>query len=113
MKPIFTTVGNEHHLVIIPDSEASANGHAVLTYTYSLYTDKFGGSGEYIEKKERKLHLEVKNDPDYLGYITFEQPGKLFSYTADGPNEISADEVQELIEIINHYRDTPRLWMID
>ena len=113
MKPIFTTVGKEQHLMIIPDSEASANGHAVLTYTYSLYTDNFGGSGEYIEKKERKLLLEVKNDPDYLGYITFQQPGKLFSYTADGPNKISTDEVQELIDIINHYRDTPQLWMID
>jgi len=113
MKPIFTTVGDNHHLLIIPDSEASANGHAVLTYTYSIYTDHYNGSGEFIEKKERKLHLEIKNDPDYLGYITFEQPGKLFSYTADGPDEIPGDEVQEIIEIINHYRDTPRLWMID
>jgi hypothetical protein len=113
MRPIFTTIGEEHHLLIIPDSEASADGHAVLTYTYSIYNDKFGGSGEYIEKKERKLHLEIKNDPDYLGYITFEQPGKIFSYTADGPEEITSDEVLELIEIINHYRDTPQLWMID
>ena len=113
MKPIFTTVGDNHHLLIIPDSEASADGHAVLTYTYSIYTDHFNGTGEYIQKKERKLHLEVKDDPDYLGYIAFEQPGKLFSYTADGPDEITADEVQELIEVINHYRDTPALWMIE
>jgi len=51
MKPIFTTVGDKRHLLIIPDSEASADGHAILTYTYSLYTDIFWGSGEYIEKK--------------------------------------------------------------
>jgi len=72
-----------------------------------------GDQGNILKKKERKLHLEVKNDPDYLGYITFEQPGKLFSYTADGICEISSDEVEEVIEIINHYRDTPRLRIID
>jgi hypothetical protein len=113
MRPIFTTVGQGHHLLILPDSQASADGHVALTYTYSIYTDRFGGTGEYIEKKERALHLEEKDDPDYLGYITFEQPGKLFSYTADGPEEIPGDEIQELIGIINYYRDTPKLWMID
>jgi hypothetical protein len=113
MRPIFTTVGKAHHLLIIPDSEATADGHVALTYTYSIYKDHFGGSGQYIERKERKLHLEVKDDPDYVGYITFEQPGKRFCYTADGSEELTGEEVEELIGIINYYRDSPQLWIID
>ena len=112
MKPIFTTIGDSLDLMIIPDSEASADGHIALTYTYSIYKDLYGGSGEYFEKKERKLHLEVKDDPDYLGYLTFEQPGTLFSYTADGAEELNRDDVEELIGIIKYFRGSPQLWII-
>ena len=113
MRPIFTTIDDTLDLMVIPDSEASADGHVVLTYTYSIYKDHFNGSGKYIEKKERKLHLEWKNDPDYCGFITFEQPGKLFTYTSDGAFDLSAQAIQELLEVINHYRNTPSLWLLD
>ena len=47
-----------------------------------------------------------------MGYITFEQPGCLFTYTADGMTELSSDEVEEIIEQISEYRDTPSMWQI-
>ncbi|MBS1502056.1 MAG: hypothetical protein JST32_08350 [Bacteroidetes bacterium] len=113
MQPIFTTVNDDMDIVIIPDLSANLDGHPVLTHTYSIYRDPFHGSGKYIQKGERKLNPDRKNDPDYCGFITFEHPDKLFSYTPDGPITLSTDAVQELIEVITHYRDTPDLWAID
>lgn len=113
MKPFFTTVGKSLDLMIIPDTTASVNGHPVLTYTYNIYRDRFNGTGQYIDRKETELHLEKKHDPDYLGYITFEQPGKVFTYTSDSDSKLNPEEVDEVIEIINHYRATPGLWLIE
>jgi len=108
MKPILITVGNELPLVIIPDSQAHLDGHTILTYTYSIY--KNTGFSKRIKSKENYLH-EDNTDPDYMGYITFEQPGRLFNYT-EGNDRLTSDEVEEVIELINHYRDTPNLWSI-
>lgn len=110
MKPIYLTVRHDLPLMIIPDSQAHADGHPVLTYTYSIFRDK-ADPFEAIAK-ENKLHLSKNDDPDYFGFITFEQPGKLFSYTANGPNFLTRDEIQLLIEEINDYRDTPKRWML-
>ena len=49
-------------------------------------------------------------DPDYYGYITFEKPGQLFSYTPGDQLELTRQEVEEVIEQLNHYRDNPELW---
>lgn len=110
MQPIFITVGTVP-LMIIPDSEAHANGHPVLTYTYSIYKDKKNNNNG-LAGKENTLHLLKKDNPDYMGFITFEQPGKLFTYTADGDIVLSGTEVEEIIELISHYRDTPAMWSI-
>lgn len=112
MQPIFFTVGTKLPLMVVPNSQAHMDGHPVLTYTYNVYRDKQNGHGELPDAKESDFLLEEKNDPDYFGYITFELPGKLFTYTADGKEELSSDEVQEIIEQINHYRDTPSMWEI-
>jgi len=97
--------------MVIPDSQAHLDGHTILTYTYSIFKNTTGGDDEFLEK-ESVLHIEKKHDPDYLGYITFEQPGKLFTYTADGSEDLASDEVEEIIELISHYRDTPKLWSL-
>lgn len=112
MKPIHITISQKRPLIIIPDSQAHADGHAILTYTYSVYRDKQNGDRNQVFNKETNLHLSVNNDPDYMGYITFEQPGRLFTYTSDGTTELSGDEVEEVIEQISEYRDTPSLWQI-
>lgn len=112
MTPIFFTVGEELPLMVIPNTTAQVDGHPVLTYTYNIYRDYGFEDPAMISSKESELLLDKKVSPNYLGYITFEDPGKLFTYTADGPNDLSSDEVQEIIENISHYRDHPGLWQI-
>lgn len=41
-----------------------------------------------------------------MGVILFEAPDRLFTYKA-GQQELSSNEVEEVIEQITHYRDTP------
>lgn len=112
MTPIFFTVGNERAIKVIPNTQAQVDGHPVLTYTYSIYKD-----GEIDEAEEQlqesELLLETKTSSNYLGYITFEDPGRLFTYTADGYEELNPTEVEEIIENISHYRDHPNLWSIE
>jgi hypothetical protein len=112
MTPIHFTIG-DRHLKIIPNIQAQADGHPVLTYTYNVYSDSGSDTAELLSRQESELLLEKKLDPNYLGYITFEDPGKMFSYTADGYEELSSDEVEEIIENISHYRDHPGMWHLE
>ncbi|MFD0764022.1 hypothetical protein ACFQZI_04115 [Mucilaginibacter lutimaris] len=112
MIPIFFTVGNNRPVKVIPNTQAQVDGHQVLTYTYNIYADLgFDKDEEY--RQESELLLETKTDPNYLGYITFEDPGKLFTYTADGRDELTSQEVEEVIENISHYRDHSGLWSVE
>ncbi|WP_342647478.1 hypothetical protein [Mucilaginibacter sp. CSA2-8R] len=97
-------------LMVIPDTQAHLNGHAVITYTYSIFKDTGLKTTGLEKSKSGELHLVKHNDPDYMGYITFEDPGKLFTYTADGNEDLTADQVEQVIENISHYRDNPDLW---
>ncbi|MGI4750693.1 MAG: hypothetical protein ACRYFB_08670 [Janthinobacterium lividum] len=112
MQPIFFTVGAKLRLMVIPDSQAHADGHPVLTYTYSIYRDKTPASQEQIDSRVSELLLEKKHDPDYMGTITFELPGRLFNYEAGEGQELTSDEVEEAIEQITHYRETPGMWQL-
>ncbi|MGI4729023.1 MAG: hypothetical protein ACRYFL_01855 [Janthinobacterium lividum] len=112
MKPIFITVGATHPLMIIPDSQAHANGHPVLTYTYSIYGYRQPIDQEQIDSKTSELLLKKKHDPDYVGTITFELPGRIFNYESAEGQELSADEVEEAIEQITLYRETPGMWQL-
>lgn len=96
--------------MVIPDTQAHLNGHAIITYTYSIFRDTGRAAAELEKSKSGELHLTKHNDPDYMGYITFEDPGKLFTYTADGKEDLTADQVEQAIEHISHYRDNPNLW---
>jgi hypothetical protein len=105
MSPIFFTLQNDKHLMIIPDTQAHLNGHEIITFTYSIYNDKQDGSPDAAQCKEGTLHLANNPDPDYYGFITFERPGSLFSYTCDGKLELTAEESNEVIEHLSHMRD--------
>jgi hypothetical protein len=61
---------------------------------------------------ENMLSPSGKQDLGYMGYITFEEPDKLFSYTADRRDELNSRKVQEIIEQITEYRDSPQMWSI-
>jgi len=45
-----------------------------------------------------------------MGYITFDAPDRVFTYTDDGHKPLTRDEVEEVIEKITYYRETPKLW---
>lgn len=96
--------------MVIPDTAAHANGHPVLTYTYSIFLDDGVDRLVQARSKEDILHLEKIDDPNYWGYITFEKPGRLFNYNADSDNTLSSDEVREIIENLTELRDNPSLW---
>ena len=112
MTPIYFTVGDDRRVKVIPNTQAQVDGHPVLTYTYNVYNDEDIDEAEMLAQ-ESELLLEKKLDPNYLGYITFEDPGKMFTYTADGQQELTSGEVEEIIENITHYRDHPGMWAID
>ncbi len=113
MKPLFITIGTKLPLMVIPDSQAHLDGHAVLTYTYSIYRNiEVENSKDIVSQKEAQLHLEQKDDLNYLGIIAFEVPDKLFTYTAGENERLDSDQVQEIIGLITEYRDTPSMWSI-
>jgi hypothetical protein len=110
MKPLFIRLTDGLELMVIPDTTAHLNGHTILTYTYSIFRDMGADNPLVSRSKESTLHLEKIDDPDYYGFLTFEKPGKLFSYTADGQLELDSAQVQELIEHLSHIRDNPASW---
>lgn len=112
MTPIFFNIGSEFPVMVIPNTQAAVDGHPVLTYTYNIYRDNGHEDDAVINRQESELLLEKKLDPNYMGYITFEDPGKVFTYTADGREELTSDEVEEIIENISHYRDHPGMWKL-
>ena len=96
--------------MIIPDTQAHLDGHTIITHTYSVFKDMGTGNPLFARSKENTLHLEEIKDPNYFGYITFEMPDKLFSYTADGSLELNTDEVEQVIEFLSDVRSNPELW---
>jgi hypothetical protein len=110
MRTLYFTLENSLKIMVIPDTQAHLNGHTIITHTYSIFKDNGAGNPLLARTKESTLHLEVIKDPDYFGFITFEKPGAIFLYTADGQQELSSNEVTELIEHLSNIRDNPSLW---
>ena len=110
MTPISLTLGNRKRLLVIPDTVAHLDGHAILTFTYSLFVDDGINSPQQNRSRESTLHLDRIDDPNYYGFITFEKPDHVFSYTADGELELNTDEVEEVIESLSHIRGNSALW---
>lgn len=97
--------------IFSPDATAHADGHPALTYTYSIYKDGENNTS-MLNEKESSLHLEKKNDNSYMGFIAFEQNDKSFTYYDDGMHELTSTELEEVIEQINEYRNTPGMWSV-
>ena len=110
MKTLHFILENGLELMVIPDTQAHLDGHTIITRTYSIFMDIDAGNPLIARSKESTLHLEQIKDPFYYGFITFEKPGSLFTYTADGQIELSSEEVTELIEHLSNIRDNPALW---
>jgi hypothetical protein len=112
MQPIFFKIENQP-IMVIPNVQAQVDGHPVLTYTYNIYFDGGHEDADMLTSQENELLLEKKKDANYAGYITFEEPGKMFTYTADGQKELNASQVEEIIENITHFRDHPGMWNLE
>lgn len=105
MTPIFLTVGNNLPVMIIPNTKVHFDGHAVLTHTYSIFFDNSKIDPTHVYNK-----AAPSNDLNYYGYIKFEDPERLFSYTPEGRKQLTRDELEEIIERLKHYRNNPALW---
>ncbi|QQL51243.1 hypothetical protein [Mucilaginibacter ginkgonis] len=112
MNPFPVVIAQELHLLILPDSIGHADGHPVLTYSYSIFEKTDDLYGDNIFDKESRLHLKDNDDPNYRGVILFEQPGKLFTYEPALHKSLDSDEVEELIEHITEYRDHAAMWLL-
>jgi hypothetical protein len=110
MTPITLTLQNGKKLMVIPDTVAHLNGHAILTLTYSIFADDGDHTPQKNRSRENTLHLDRIDDPSYYGFITFEKPGQLFTYNGDGELELTVDEVEEIIESLSRIRDNSALW---
>lgn len=108
-RPIYLTAGIRP-LVIFPDTQAHLNGHTILTHTYYIYQQSSALLNKDLFKATGQPGLPDKNDPDYLGYLVFDIPGKLFSYYPEGPNVLEEEELKELIAMLSAYRDNPGVW---
>jgi hypothetical protein len=96
--------------MVIPDTQAHLDGHAIVIHPYSIFLDIGAGNALMARSKESTLDLNKNNDPDYCEYIATEKAGYMFTYTADGERKLSAGEVTELIEHLNYVRDNSTLW---
>ncbi|MEB0261790.1 hypothetical protein [Mucilaginibacter sp. 10I4] len=83
MVPLFFSLGNLLQLMVIRDSEAHLDGQSILTKTFSIFGDMALRDPRQSKSKEGTLHLERINDPEYYGFLTFQEPGKGFTYTDD------------------------------
>ena len=110
MTPLFFQPHSRLSLTIIPDTMAHLDGHTIITRTYSIFKNRGRNQPLPVRRKESILHLGKIDDPDYLGYITFELPDKLFNYTSNGRDRLDSGEVEQIIEFLSDVRTNPGLW---
>lgn len=110
MKPIYFKISPALDLMIIPDTLAHLDGHAVITHTYSIFKNTETGNPFIARSKESSLHLEAIHDPNYYGYLTFELPDKIFTYTHGAHLELEKTDIEQIIEFLSDVRANPNLW---
>lgn len=110
MTPLLFQLYTDHRLMIIPDTLAHLNGHTIITHTYSIFRADENKDFLAAKTKESSLHLDRIKGPDYYGYLTFEIPDKLITYTSDGDLHLNSEEVERLIEFLSDVRSNPMLW---
>ena len=107
--PIFFTVDSNLPIMVIPNVKVHMDGHTILTHTYNIFFDSTKHDPAKVINNDNVIKDKL-HDPDYFGFITFEDPDRLFSYTPEGPRQLTRSELEEIIENIKHYRDNPTLW---
>ena len=108
MHPIYYTIGMHLPLMIIPNTEAHLDGHTIITRTYHVF--KQPANPDVVVPHEKVLKVDNSKNPNYMGCLIFDVPGKVYNYEPDGNIRLTTDEVEEIIEHLNHYRDNPSIW---
>jgi hypothetical protein len=108
MAAFYFNIGSNFTLKVIPEPRVHMDGHPIVTYSYNLYRDNRTDNPEDIFSQDDDKRKQ--SNPNYLGSITFEVPGRVFNYIADGQDSLSREEVELAVEHISHYRDNPELW---
>ena len=100
MAPLFISLGNLLQLMVIRDPETLLNQDSILIDTYNIFADVAQRDPRQSKSKEGTLHLERINDPEYYGFLTRQNYDSLYTYTADGKKQLSADELAQVIKQI-------------
>ena len=108
MKPIYFTLDNGRAIIVVPETQIVFDGHPILSLNYNIYTNEADGIHHGFLNTADKI--PQKADPNYLGFITFEHPGKMYTYTSDSDIPLDREEVEEAIELISYIRDNPDTW---
>ncbi|HEY0243955.1 MAG TPA: hypothetical protein VGC01_00195, partial [Mucilaginibacter sp.] len=74
--PIFFTLDNNLPIMVIPNVKVHMDGHTVLTYTYNIFFDSTKNDPSRVINNEYSVKDKL-DDPDYYGFITFENSGRL------------------------------------
>lgn len=67
MKTIFIKPGAGLPQMVIPDTTAHLNGHAILTYTYSVFRDTGAGNRLMSRSKEKPDSSQVQ---ELIGHLS-------------------------------------------
>ncbi|PTR01381.1 hypothetical protein C8P68_101615 [Mucilaginibacter yixingensis] len=95
---------------VIPDTSVYHDGHPIISYSYSVFMDGKSKLPSVASPHAPGIPHDFITHPDYMGFIAFEEPGKLFMYAGYGERHLTAEESEELIEFLSHIRDNPNLW---
>jgi hypothetical protein len=112
MKPFFVTVAYNLHLAILPETELRMDGHPIITYSYSIFKRVKSALNIKPAAAEIRRLFKKNGNPDYLGHINCEVPGTVFNYITDGEDTLTRREIEQVIDEINRYRDSPATWDI-
>lgn len=110
MRPLYLSLSSGTALKVIPDTNVYQDGHPIISYTYSIFHNRAKKGIPVEEGIVSDTSTDYVNHPDYAGFITFEEPGKLFTYSSHGKEPLTIDEAEEAIEQITNIRDNPKLW---
>ncbi|QQL49514.1 hypothetical protein [Mucilaginibacter ginkgonis] len=109
MNPFFITLEDGKELKIIPETKVFMDGHPIITHDYSVYSKQREDS-ELFAKTGTSTTEDKTTNPNYMGMITFEEPGRYFSYTRDSIQQLSSEELNEVISQITEHREKPESW---
>ena len=111
MKPIFVTVNNILEIMVVPDSEVHLDGHPIITYSYNLYLMSRNASNDKCNLEDQ-AELARPSKTNYMGVI-FSNATGVYTYDTNGPLELSEKELNEVIQKIDDYRNSPSLWHLN